>query len=249
MQEANFSIRTMTGGTLHLSQAVLIYESGGDNAFATVHSVEEVDGQPVILAGQAMTPSAASLLCRALSKNTTHGGFMPETVLYTDGDLLVWWVPPAERHIVFRAPELKERWGVEERGERVPHPGLVFAVSGSIWKVWAVKGKQRPTLETSIFHAPYFNVGDDGGICGGNVTLPQGTTADKIAAWNAAFLDSAFTHPNGMHRVVKYCGGVYAFWLDMLNGKFERFPQRVLNDTGTTVGKLLGLVVDKEKKE
>jgi PRTRC genetic system protein B len=110
MQEADFGIRTMTGGTMHLSQAVLIYESGGDKAFATVHNVEEVDGQPVILAGQAMTASAASLLCRALSKNNTHGGFMPETVLYTDGDLLVWWVPPAERHIVFRAPELKEKW-------------------------------------------------------------------------------------------------------------------------------------------
>jgi hypothetical protein len=35
----------------------------------------------------------------------------------------------------------------------------------------------------------------------------------------------------------------------MLNGKFKRFPQRVLSDAGTTLGKLLGLVDDKENGE
>ncbi len=140
MLQPDFKIRSQTGGTLRLTQAVLIYQGDHDCALATVHNVEDVDGQPVILAGQAMTPRAANQLSRALSKSVSHGGFLPETVLYTNGDLLVWWVPPAKRHIVFKAEELKTKWGTAERGEVVPHPGLVFATSSTIWKVWAIKG-------------------------------------------------------------------------------------------------------------
>ena len=246
MQQADFRIRTQTGGTLHLSQAVLIYQSNDTSAFATVHSIDIVNGQAVILAGQAMTPCAACTISRALSKSVMHGGFLPATVLYLDGDLLVWWVPPSERHIVFRANELQERWGASERGERVPHPGLIFAASGDIWKVWAVKGASRPTLDTPLCHAPYFNVWDSAGICRGNVTVPEGTTTEKIDAWNAAFLDSVFTHPNGKRKLVKYRGGAYRFWLDMLNGKFTTFPDQVLTDAGMTLGKMLGLAHDME---
>lgn len=241
MNQAEFRIRTQTDGILRLDQAVLIYRGASDTALATVHQVEQVDGEAVILAGQAMTPRAAIQLARALAKGVAHGGFLPETVLYMDGDLLLWWVPPAKRHIVFRAPELD----APERGETVPHPGLVFAASGSMWKVWAVKGKRRPTLRTPLFQSPYFNVWEDGDICRGNVQVPDGTTAEKIDAWNAAFFGSFFTHPNTKGRLVRYRGhdrgGAYAFWRDMLDGKFKTFPERVLVDANTTLGQLLGM--------
>lgn len=237
MNQAEFRIRTQTDGILRLAQAVLIYQGASDSALATVHQVEEVDGEPVILAGQAMTPRAAIQLARALSKSVAHGGFLPETVLYMDGDLLLWWVPPAKRHIVFRAPEL----GAPERGEVVPHPGLVFAASSRVWKVWAVKGRSRPALQTPLFQSPYFNVWEGGDICRGNVQVPEGTTPEKIDAWNAAFLGSFFTHPNSKGKLVRYRGGAYPFWRDMLDGKFKKFPERVLIDAKTTLGKLLGM--------
>lgn len=237
MNQAEFEIRTHGDGILRLDQAVLIYRGASDRALATVHPVEEVDGEPVIMAGRAMTPRAALQLARALSKTVAHSGFLPETVLYMDGDLLLWWLPPAKRHIAFRAPEL----GAAERGEGVPHPGLVFAAASNVWKVWAVKGKARPTLESALFQAPYFNVWQGGDICRGNVRVPDGTTAEKIDAWNTAFLSSFFTHPNVQGKLVRYRGGAYAFWRDMLDGKFKRFPERVLMDTGTTLGKLLGM--------
>ncbi len=244
MNQAEFRIRTQTDGILRLEQAVLIYGGASDSALATVHDVEEVDGQAVILAGQAMTPRAASQLSRALSKSVTHGGFLPETVLYMDGDLLLWWLPPARRHIVFRVQELIEKWGTPERGEVVPHPGLVFAASSRVWKVWAVKGKERPTLATPLFQSPYFNVWEGGDICRGNVKVPEGTTSEKIDAWNSAFLGSFFTHPNVKGKLVRYRGGAYAFWRDMLDGAFNKFPERVLIDAKTTLGALLGMEQD-----
>ncbi len=235
MNQAEFHIRTEHDGVLALQQAVLIYRGPQGSAFATVHDVEEVAGEATILAGKAMTPHAALALSRELAKSVSHGGFIPETVLYVDGDLLLWWTRPGNRHIAFRAEAL----GAPERGEVVPHPGLVFAASSQVWEVWAVKGEARPTPETALFQAPYFNVYEHGGICQGSVGVPQGTTTEKIDAWNEAFFGSFFTHPNVRKNLVKYRGGAYKFWKDMLNGKFAHFPERVLVPTRSTLGQLL----------
>ncbi|MDF3831430.1 PRTRC system protein B [Cupriavidus basilensis] len=242
MNEAEFSIHTPRDGILKLERAVLIYQGASGSALATVHDVEDVDGEPVIGAGQAMTPRTALELARALLKRAAHGGFLPETVLYMDGDLILWWVPPARRHIAFRMSEQDApKLGAVERGEAVPQPGLVFAASSRIWRVWAVKGNARPTPATELFQAPYFNVDAQGHICQGNVPKPEGTTAEKIGAWNDAFFRSYFTHPNGAGRLVRCRGGAYAFWRDMLDGRYPRFPERVLVPSKTTLGALLGL--------
>ena len=69
MNHAEFSIKTQTDGILRLDRAVLIYHGASGSALATVHEVEDVGGEPVIGAGQAMTPRAAIHLARALAKN------------------------------------------------------------------------------------------------------------------------------------------------------------------------------------
>lgn len=242
MNEAAFSIHAPTRGTVHLSRAVLIYEGKQGGALATVHDVQDVDGEPVIGAGHAITPKTAAGLARAILKNASHGGYLPETVLYLDADLIVWWVPPARCHIAFRVEyEMAEAFGGRERGEVVPQPGLVFAASSELWKVWAVKGASRPNLSTAIFQAPYFNVDGHGNICQGNAPAPEGTTIQKIAQWNDAFLRSYFTHPNGEVKLVHYRTGAYGFWGDMLDGRFRRFPERVLIDCKVTLAQLLGM--------
>ena len=241
MNEAEFSIQTPTDNVLELDQAVLLYHGRSGSALATVHEVITVDGAPVIGAGRAMTAQAARELAAALLQRAAHGGFLPETVLYLQGDLLVWWVPPARRHLAFKVgAEQADAFGGRERGEMVPQPGLIFAAASNVWRVWAVKGQSRPTPQTPLFQAPYFNVDDQGRICQGNAPVPNGTTVEKISAWNDAFLRSYFTHPNVAGKLLRYRGGAYAFWRDMLNGRFTRFPERVLVDANTTLGQLLG---------
>lgn len=241
MNEAEFSIQTPTENVLTLDQAVLLYHGRSGGALATVHEIMTVDGVPVIGAGCAMTAHAARELAAALLQRAAHGGFLPETVLYVLGDVLLWWVPPARRHIAFRVgDDHAEVFGGSERGEVVPQPGLIFAASSRMWRVWAVKGARRPTPQTPLFQAPYFNVDGQGRICQGNVPIPEGTTVEKIGAWNDAFLRSYFTHPNVTGKLLRYRGGAYAFWRDMLEGRFARFPERVLVDAKTTLGALLG---------
>lgn len=241
MNEAQFSIHTPTDNVLTLDRAVLLYNGRSGGALATVHEVITVEGAPVIGAGRPMSAQAARELSAALLRRVAHGGFLPETVLYVHGDVLVWWLPPARRHIAFRVDgDHAEAFGGAERGETVPQPGLIFAASSRMWRVWAVKGNRRPTPQTPLFQAPYFNIDGHGHICRGNVPVPEGTMVEKIGAWNDAFLRSYFTHPNLTGKLLRYRGGSYAFWRDMLDGRFTRFPERVLVNTKTTLGALLG---------
>ena len=78
-----------------------------------------------------------------------------------------------------------------------------------------------------------------GAICHGNVGVPDCAIAQRIEAWNTAFFGSFFTHPNVQKGLVKYRGGSYRFWKDMLDGKFKSFPQRVLVPLNATLGELL----------
>ena len=42
-----------------------------------------------------------------------------------------------------------------------------------------------------------------------------------------SFWSSAFSHPNKM-KAVNYKGGLHAFSVDLLDGKFKKFPERYL---------------------
>jgi PRTRC genetic system protein B len=231
-----FEVRGGEAQAMNLAQAILLYRRNGGGAFATVHAIGAKGAMPVILEGKPMTAAAAVRLGRELSRRAVRGGFVPPNLLYMDGETIAWWVPPARRHIAFRAPEL----GAPERGETVPHSGLVFAVDGRrAWRVWAVTGAQRPDEKTPLCRAPYFNVWDDGTICTGNVTVPDGTTAERIETWDRAFFGSFFTHPNGSGPLVTYRGGAFRFWRHMLDGKHAEFPERVLVPSKMTLAEAL----------
>ncbi|MCL2591250.1 MAG: PRTRC system protein B [Betaproteobacteria bacterium] len=243
MNQAQFHIHTPDMGSVHLSQAVLIYENRtGFAELATLHRIEQVDGEAIIGAGRLMTAKAALKLAADLGKHSAHVGFLPDNVLCFNGEAIVWWMPPAKRHISFSTPAHIDEMGAAERGETVPHPGLVFAAAPQYWYVWAVKGAKRPTPATPLYQAPYFNVGSKGEICQGSASVPNEGTVEKISAWNDAFFRSTFTHPNVIGDLVNhYCRKEYLFWRHMLDGRFKRFPERVLIDRKITLGDLLGL--------
>jgi PRTRC genetic system protein B len=238
MPNAQFQLNLREAGTMQLAQAVLIYRptcAGTDHAYASVHDIALTDGGPIIRAGKPITPRAALRIAHALSSNTGHSGYLPGNVLYADADKLVWWVPPHRRHMAFRCPDA----ALGDQSAVVPHPALVFMVSGTRWMVWAHKGRARPVPESLMWQAPYFNVGGDGAICRGNVATPTGTTADRIGAWEDAFFRSYFSHPNLPKGLVRHPKGAYAFWAEMMDGQFARFPQRALVPTGARLGELV----------
>jgi PRTRC genetic system protein B len=239
MAQAAFTVHEEREGAVQLRKALLIYErkesnGGAGQCHVTVHRVMSGEDGPIILSGHALTVQASTRLVRELSRQPRQGGFVPPELLYWSGDVVAWWAPPAARHIAIR----NEAMGAPERGEVVPHPGLVFCVNGNKgWYVWAVRGSERPTPQTALFQAPYLNVWATGQICIGNVTVPDGNPVEQIEAWSRCFFGSFFTHTNAAAKLLKYEGGAYAFWRDMLDGKFSKFPERVLRPLGTTLAR------------
>lgn len=240
MPKAQFHLHLHDAASLTLAQAILIYRargSGNDSAYASVHEVTVQRGRSIIQAGKPVTPRAALRLAHAISPKIAHVGYLPGNVLYADGETLVWWHPPHQRHIAFRCPETI----LGERSAVVAHPALVFMVSAGKWLVWAHKGHRRPEPDSPLWQAPYFNVGADGTICRGNVATPGGSTIDKIGVWEDAFFRSYFTHPNRPKGLVRHAGGAYAFWLRMVEQQLPRFPQRALVAAGATLGDLVAM--------
>lgn len=225
---------TTNSTTMELKKAILVYEGG--TGFATVHDVHG-NQETGMTIGQGVPANMEALaeIASTLAKNLHLNDYLPVTVLSVGLGALVWWVPPCKaRNIWFKTQgdQLGKVSG------KTPHPGLIFRVIGTKWQVFAVKGNKRPIPSDRLYQAPYFNVWEGGGICVGNVQIPDGSTTNTISAWEAAFFNSFFTHPN-TKRLVKYKGGGFAFWKDMLAGKFKSFPERVLIDIDATLADLL----------
>jgi PRTRC genetic system protein B len=233
---ARFRIEAPRAASLVLAEAVLVYREAQHNAihaYASIHRVEIGEGRPVILAGKPMSPRAARRLARELAQQApASASFLDGRTLYVGDTLRVWWVPAGVRHIAFRCTELGER------GEAVPHPALVFAVSAKGWWVWACKDNVRPTPETPLCRAPYFNVSDLGAICLGSTVVPTGDASSRIDAWTEAFFGSFFSHPNGT-KLVKYKHGANAFWKSMLDAPPVRFPVRALMPMEKTLANMI----------
>ena len=219
---------------LQLEKALLFYK-GHDKVFATMHPVEKQGSGMALGAGEPLELAAIHNLLVGLGKGLPQGMFLPGRVLSCGVGTLAWWTPSAQRLVWCR----KEKDSKEQINGLVPHPGLVFVVSGGSWSVFAVKGDHRPTPETQLFQAPYFNVYDHGKICLGNIVTPGSCTPDTIDQWDEAFFGTLFTHPN-TPKMIAYEGGAYQFWADLIGGKFSAFPEEFLvEQRGVTLGSVL----------
>jgi len=224
---------------LTLRNAVLLYEGNGKSV-ATIHNVSvSQSGKPTILAGKTLTQARSRHLLAGLGKQTQAGSFLPESVLMTNGDLLMWYEGARVRHLGFKASDQFPGRSLGTRGGRVPTPGVIFLVGERTWIVIAYKGSAGPTPATALFRAPTYNTDADGMICVGSVKVPECTTVDRIAAWSDAFWRSYFTHAN-YEGVVNYKGDASRLWQDALDGKFgPAFPEKVLKPYHLTLGEYL----------
>jgi PRTRC genetic system protein B len=240
---AEINIHALGESTLRLSQAVLIYTGRNNSeAYATLHDIDRGKGGTRIGAGRPATTEACAGFIQMLASNAAFSGFIAPQILYVGAGTVAWWRPPASTRVWFNtarpAQQDQTRAHIGERTGVTPHPGLVFALAAREWYVAALKGSARPHADTPLHIAPYFNVWRGGHICEGNVRRPRKVTPETIAAFERAFFESRFTHPN-MDRLVRFKGGAGALWSALLDGKFKTFPERVLLPAGNTLAQWL----------
>lgn len=248
MNQSINSFGMVTGETsISLTQAVLIYTQDGPNSnassvnpahYATIHPVQNfgTDANPnvQIAAGRPLTREALQGMFEELSKkHSLNTDIIPENVLSISADHMVWWMPAGERNVFFNNKELGKR------AAKVPHPALMFAVVKSQWFVFALAKNERPTAETALQFAPYFNVYDSCAICTGSAQVPRGISANATAEWEKAFFESEFTHINGSTKKATHPRGEYALWKELLDGFYETFPVQFLAPTEYTLATLM----------
>lgn len=214
-----------------LTRAIMVYE--GDNrsgeAYATVHDVHlDAFGAATILAGTAVTPGMVADLARQLGRGS-GGGYLTENVLAASASGIIWYLKPSTRHVRFSCS--REANPIGTRAGITPHPGLIFYAGEREWRVFAYKGSKRPTPDTKLYQAPYFNVWEQGKICVGSVQLPDRFDVAAVEHYEAAWFDSIFTHPN-QNKLTSYKGGDYQLWADLLDGKHKSFPTACMREVG-----------------
>ena len=157
---------------------------------------------------------------------------LPERVLVCTADTIVWWMPASRQTLFF-----SDRGGDPAlqalNGKQYPQPTLVFKASGKHLWVRALKVNQRPSADSHLFAAPYWNTYDNGVVCTGSMEIPRDKSVAQIDEWEQSFFRSEFTHAAGVERHVRFPGGLVAMWQTLKERR--TFPARYLAPTKQTL--------------
>lgn len=190
--------------------------------FATLHEIvrEGPGPQPPRLGpANLLTTNFLKALCRGL-EGEIKPVLLPANVLACTSDLLMWWTP-ARLHAMFFSEGAEDRAAIH--GRICPHPPLVWKVHRGCLYLRALPESERPSAETLLMVAPYWNTEvTRGDVCEGNMPRPRQTDITTMLQWEESFFNSRFSHPSGMGKLTIHPGGFIGLWTE-LAGK-EHFP-------------------------
>jgi len=224
-------IRIGSRRSFRLRQALLIYRDDAA-VFATLHEVRgEKNQAPYLGPGQALSTAFLRTLARGLGSRIMPE-ILPENVLVRTPDQIVWWTNAGCQVMFFDG-------GTEEaarlNGRLYPHPPLVFKASQHQLFVRALEQDARPTANTPLKTAPYWNTeGSRGLVCTGTMRIPQEMTAENTPEWESAFFCSSFSHPSGAVQLTSHPDGFAGLWFSLADRDVP-FPREFLTDARQTL--------------
>ncbi len=226
----NISANIGSSQDFRLSRVLLVYgKSSYDgypyrHPFVTLHEVIHDGDVARLAAGQLMTPQMLIDLMAGLGRSVPSE-ILPERVLVRTAEMIVWWSPAREQTMFF-SDRGNDRSLKNMNGKLYPHPPLLFKACGSHLWVRALTKEKRPTAETRLCMAPYWNCYDNGVCCTGSMKIPQEKSVAAIDLWEESFFQSEFTHASGVRKHVRYRGGFLAMWESLAEQK--AFPEKYL---------------------
>lgn len=166
---------TLQGDRLVPSVALICYSrsehSQHEIGFVSRHPIVVQQDVPRILPGEPLREGELRDIVTALWERELQ--WIDPRVLAQSQNSCIWWAPPAVRTLWWKPVQESgtDYDALPTRAHPVPVPGLVFRLDlqpHPALGVFAVKGNSRPTPRTALFHAPFANVYDVGGICMGD---------------------------------------------------------------------------------
>jgi PRTRC genetic system protein B len=226
----NAHVRIGDNRIFSLKQAVLLYQESS-RTFATLHEVKcRWDEAPYLCAGQSVTTGFLETLAKGLGASM-GAEVLPEHVVARTPELIAWWSKAQPRLLFFGNGNAEAK---KLNGKMYPHPALVFVIHGRELFVRALAENRRPTANTRLKNAPYWNTDAHGRVCLGSMRVPEEASVSSLSGWENAYFASEFTHPSGAVRLTTHPGGFLALW-SSLAGQKRRFPAMFLADTKQTL--------------
>jgi PRTRC genetic system protein B len=217
---------------LDLVQAILLYGSNERIRLATVHLPEKdpQGGPPILGEGQLLTRQFLESLCHGLGSELPVA-YLPDHVLIYSTSLVAWW----ERARIGPMFFSEQSDGKMLNGRPFPRPPLVFAVVRHQLHVWALATNSRPTPQTTLHMAPYWNTSENGAVCHGDMPVPRSVDLENLMQWSEAYFHSRFTHSNLGRHLCRHPEGFLGMWRDLAGKKVfpaeYLVPQRTLQET------------------
>jgi PRTRC genetic system protein B len=226
----NVHLRIGDNRTFSLKQAVLVYQDG-TRAFATLHEVKcRPNEASYLCAGQSVTTGFLQTLAKGLGASL-EAEVLPQHVLARTPELIAWWCGSQSRLMFFGDGNAEAQ---KLNGKMFPHPALVFMIHGRELFVRALAEDRRPTADTRLRNAPYWNTDSAGRVCLGSMRVPEEASVGSLSHWENAYFASEFTHPSGAVRLTTHPGGFLGLW-SHLAGRKQSFPVKFLADSKQTL--------------
>jgi len=233
---------TTTFGTLyHPVKAFVIYEKDSPDKSIYVESYDmDKNGYPIN--AHPLSLKESNQLANALDTSDElkrnflkPSGLLPKNILYINPDhngYAIWFTPAQKLDLFF----------VESLG--IPNglaslPPLLWKASKKSLYLYTLDNITEISEKTEIFHAPFFNVHDDGKVCMGTVSVnikADYSLEEFIEQWENYFFNSYFSHLIRDKSPVK--GNIIQLWQKLVNSS-KPFPMKSLIKNGLTLKQLL----------
>ena len=191
-----------------------------------------------------MTEREAETLAKALITKTQSEkkqdflrpkGILPTHVLHinpSENGSVLWFTKSMKRQLFF-TENLEIPNGIAEV------PAMLWSANKRSLKIYALANNRRPSENTPLFFAPFFNVYENGNVCMGTVDVHiQNSTSleEFIKKWEDYFFNSYFSHLMNEHNPIN--GNCVSLWKSLINTK-KTFPKETLRTANRTLKNLL----------
>ena len=228
-------------GTLyHPKSALVFYETAGTETDMYVeHFDMDKNGTPIN--AHPLTVKEANILAKSLKtdeeKHTAFlkpKGILPTNILHinpSEKGTVLWYTKAQQRQLYFIN-------SLDIPNGKVQVPPMLWLANKNSLSVFALTNDRRPTENTPLHYAPFFNIYEKGNVCMGTVSIDIKNSAsieEFIQAWEHCFFNSYFSH--SLCENVKR-KNIVTLWKDLINTDTP-FPKEVLKKNNKTLKHLL----------
>lgn len=97
-------------------------------------------------------------------------------------------------------------------------PPMVWVADRETLHLFALSNNRKPTVNSNLYYAPFFNIYEDGSVCMGTMdiaTKETGSVDELMSLWENYFFNSYFSHLMSEHNPVQ--GNCVILWENLID--------------------------------